>query len=487
LQRLPAGARAGSNIPWLNLRGLMMRRVLHILLVPSLVAVLSNAAVAQAPPGPIPGDDPRARLTTGLVELLLAGDSAAAAAYVRSHAAPTADMARLLTGLARIAAEAAGVPGLAIARTVGVPDGPGGVELSDGLVVMLTTAGDPPRIVNMLLGRMRPDGERGPQGARFASLPALEQHVGQAVAAAEFSGVVLAARGEDVLFHRAFGLANREDGVPVRPDTRFNLGSINKALTTVAILRLAQEGRLRLDDPVGTHVRGLSDEIARKVTIRHLLQHRGGVGDYLSDPQFAASPARFRTVDALLGLMRDRPLDFEPGSGQRYSNSGYVLLGAVIESLTGRAYHDVIDEWVLKPSGMTSTSPDGEVPNTALGYTRGAPGSTAPLARSTFRPPGTPAGGGYSTATDLHRFLLALASDRLLDQQHTDVMVNGFDAATARGDRTGAYGIAGGAPGINAFAEVDLRTREVVVVLANLDPQAAVSLGASLVQRLPER
>jgi D-alanyl-D-alanine carboxypeptidase len=467
-----------------------MNRILASLLaVPLLALGLDAGAAAQIPPEPVPNDDPRARLAAGFMEPLLAGDTAAAAAFLRTNAAPSADVDGLVARLGRVAAEIAASSDVQIAEAVGVPNGPGGVRLSDGLIVLIEPSGEPPRIARLVVGRMRGSPAGVAQGERFASLEALERHLAAAAAGDRFSGVVMAARGDDVLVHRAYGHADREQGLPVRSDTRFNLGSVNKAFTAVAVLRLAQEGRLGLDDPVGTHVRGLSDEIARKVTLRHLLQHRGGVGNYLSDPRFASDPDRFGAVDDLVALVRDRPLDFEPGTDQRYSNTGYVLLGAVVESLTGRAYHDVIREWVLEPAGMTDTGPAGadRVANTAVGYSRGGPGSEGPLARSTFRAPGTPAGGGYSTAEDLLRFLLALAADRLLQPRYTDVLLNRFQEAQVSGPRTGIYGIAGGAPGINAFAEIDLRTREVVVVLANLDPPTATSLGASLVGRLPER
>ncbi|MDP2497295.1 MAG: serine hydrolase domain-containing protein [Candidatus Palauibacterales bacterium] len=142
-----------------------------------------------------------------------------------------------------------------------------------------------------------------------------------------FSGVILAARNDEVSFHRAYGQAQRDPSRPVRPGTRFNIGSLVKPFTGAVVLRLVQEGRLQLDDTVGRYVEGLRPEIAGQVTIMHLLRHRSGLGDYLELPEFREHPDRFDSVDALMSLVREQPLEFEPGTRRRYSNSGFVLLG----------------------------------------------------------------------------------------------------------------------------------------------------------------
>ncbi|NIP59022.1 MAG: serine hydrolase, partial [Gemmatimonadetes bacterium] len=131
---------------------------------------------------------------------------------------------------------------------------------------------------------------------------------------------------------------------PVRTDTRFNVGSLMKPLTGVAVLRLAQEGRIELDAPVGRYLEGLGPEVAREVTVRHLLRHRSGLGDYLTLPEFRADPDGFGSVDDLMAVIRDQPLEFEPGSRERYSNSGFVVLGALVEAATGRSYEAVLQD-----------------------------------------------------------------------------------------------------------------------------------------------
>jgi CubicO group peptidase (beta-lactamase class C family) len=323
----------------------------------------------------------------------------------------------------------------------------------------------------------------GPPG-RFDTFDALDRYLSEAAANDRFSGVVLASRGDDVVFHRAYGQADREAGVPARPDTRFDIGSVDKAFTEVAILRLVQEGRLKLDDAVGNHLEGLSPGLAT-ATIRQLLQHRGGAGDYLADPVFQSDPARYGTVAELLALIGDRDPDFEPGTRSQYSNSGFVLLGGVVEALTGRSYHAVIREWVLEPAGMTDTGPEGRdrSPNTAAPYTSRQGGPDAPLARSSFGTVPTPAGGGFSTAEDLRRFLRAVGENRLLDARHTDMLVN-EDAEV--GTRVTHWGVMGGAPGINAAAGIEFARDHIVVVLANLDPPVAESLAPGLLLNFPD-
>jgi D-alanyl-D-alanine carboxypeptidase len=450
-----------------------------------LLGAFPGSASAQGGPQPLPDDDPRLPLVRGLLEPLLRGDSAAAAAYVLRNAAASAQPDTLLGRLSRIMNEVRGVADQPVERFTTSPAGAVMVILADGWAVTVGTSGEPPRIGTLGLARLRtvPDGAAGGEPPiRFSGAAELDAALRDRTASGLFSGVVLAVRGDAVLFERAYGHADRERGTPIRMDTRFNLGSGNKAFTATAILRLAQEGALRLDDAVGLHVPELPSEIGDRVTVRHLLQHRSGLWDYLAAPEFQRDQERYRDAGELTRLITSRPLQFDPGTSVRYSNSGYVLLGAVIESLTGRAYHDVIRDWILVPAGMTSTGPEGveQHPNTALGYSRREGGG---VARSTFSAVATPAGGGYSTAEDMRRFVAAVAADRLLEPRWTDVLVSGY-VDPAPGSRRGFWGIGGGAPGISAMVQADLATGEVVVVLANLDPPSAELVAGSIRGRL---
>lgn len=314
--------------------------------------------------------------------------------------------------------------------------------------------------------------QAGPGSSPFSleagSLSELHAELTELARTDRFSGVVLMARGEAVHFSEAYGDRDREEGVPVEPGTRFNIGSLGKSFTGVAILRLLQEGRISLDDPVGVHLPSLPENLGSRVTIAHLLQMRSGMGDYLMDPTFQANPGRYANTKALLELIASRPLEFAPGSDTRYSNSGFVVLGAILEALEGRSYHEVMDAWIFTPLGMSDTGPEGPgAPgNTAFGYSAG-PLGTDPLRRFPAAP-ATAAGGVYSTASDLHRFVLALLSDELLDPVHTDLFLNMYvPGADPSIRKTNRYARAGGAPGVSAVTIGDPATLDVVVVLSN--------------------
>ncbi len=295
---------------------------------------------------------------------------------------------------------------------------------------------------------------------------ALEAHLDSLAASDRFSGVVALVRGDTRVFDRAFGSADREAGVRNRLDTRFNLGSINKAFTAIAIRQLAKAGKLALTDELIQHLPDYPNrEVAERVTIAQLLEHRSGIGGNIFEAPAGGSRNDLRRTADFLALFAHEPLQFEPGSRQQYSNAGYVVLGAVIERLSGMSYYDYVRANVFEPAGMASTGSyarDSLPPNTAIGYTRGGPGSEArgPLRRNTETLPGrgSAAGGGYSTAEDLLRFARALREGRISEGP------------------PGGLGIAGGAPGINAILETDIAGYD-LVVLANLDPLAAEEVG----------
>jgi CubicO group peptidase (beta-lactamase class C family) len=281
-----------------------------------------------------------------------------------------------------------------------------------------------------------------------------------------FSGVVLVARNGVPQFERAVGMAERGHGVPVRIDTKFNLGSINKIFTELVLRQLQAEGRLALDDRLSRHLPDLpSREIASQITLQQMLEHRSGLGDFFGERFDATNPTAIRALADYLPFIVGRPPEFAPGTSQRYSNAGYLLLGLVIEKVTGQSYYDAVRERVFVPAGMVDTASyagDEIVPNLASGYTRGGPGVAAGALRSNvyLRPGrGSSAGGGYSTAPDLLRFEQALRKGT----------IGPNDPWVARG----GPGIAGGADGINAALEGNWRTGWTVIVLSNLDPPSA--------------
>lgn len=276
------------------------------------------------------------------------------------------------------------------------------------------------------------------------------------VAAGEFSGVVLVAKDGAPVFQRAYGLADREAGAANTIETAFNLGSINKFFTQIAIRQLANAGKLDVDSSLARAWPAYpNQDVARRVTIRQLLQHRSGVGGNI----FAAPPGKtrgdIRRLADYLPLFVNEPLQFEPGTNQRYSNAGYIVLGLLIERLSGEDYFDYVRSHIYELAGMSRTASwtvDSLPPNTAKGYTG------TPLGPNTALLPGrgSSAGGGYSTAHDLLRLINALRANKI-----------------PGGPAAGSVGIAGGAPGLNAAMEGDLPGGYDVIVLSNLDPPAA--------------
>ena len=291
-----------------------------------------------------------------------------------------------------------------------------------------------------------------------AQAPAWQVSVDSLARLDQFSGVVLVARGGVPQFERAYGMADREAGRPNNLETAFNLGSINKFFTAIAIRQLAAAGKLDLDSSLARAWPDYANaDVARRVTIRQILEHRAGIhGDIFGAPA-GRTRHDVRSLADYFELFKSQPLQFAPGSRQQYSNAGYIVLGLLVERLSGESYYDYVQRHIYEPAGMTRTGswPVDSLPaNTAFGYT----GDSWPRTRNTERLPGrgSSAGGGYSTAHDLLRLINALRAGEI-----------------ASAPPTGMVGVAGGAPGLNAVMEGDLPGEYDVIVLANLDPPAA--------------
>ena len=188
----------------------------------------------------------------------------------------------------------------------------------------------------------------------------------------KFSGVVLIAKDGKPVFEKAYGLANKAKNIPNNTETRFNLGSMNKMFTAVAIAQLAEAGKLSFDDTVGKHLPDYPNkDVANKVTIHQLLTHTSGLGSYWN-AKFEAKKATIKSVSDYLALFADEPLKLEPGKRFQYSNSGFIVLGAIIEKVSGQSYYDYVREHIYKPAGMKNTDAyemTANTPNLAMGYT----------------------------------------------------------------------------------------------------------------------
>jgi D-alanyl-D-alanine carboxypeptidase len=330
----------------------------------------------------------------------------------------------------------------------------------------------------------------------------------QESAEGRFSGAVLIARQGQPIFTQAYGLADRERGIANTLQTRFRVGSINKMFTGLAVVQLVEAGKVQLADSLGTYVADYPDKAtASKVTIEQLLSHTAGTGD-LFGPEYEAHRLEVRTLqDFFVMLYADRNLRFEPGSRWEYSNYGYILLGVVIERVSGQSYYDYVHDHIYKPAQMWSSGSEAEdefVPERGVGYTLASGtmvhSSAAPLpylrpntSSLPFR--GSSAGGGYSTVHDLLNFATALLADRLLSARYTELLMAGrvetdhgthygygFETRTIKGLRS--VGHSGGGIGMNGMFEIFPDIGYVVVVLANLDPPAAGRISTLIAERL---
>jgi CubicO group peptidase (beta-lactamase class C family) len=213
-------------------------------------------------------------------------------------------------------------------------------------------------------------------------------------------GVVLVARNGVPVFRKAFGQANREWGIPNAPDVEFWIGSITKQFTALAILQLAEDGKLSLDDPITKFVE-IAPPAWQGITIRHLLSHTSGIPNHTSLPEWGAQTWVERSPEDLIRFIRDRPLDFAPGAKFQYDNTGYVILGFIVQKVSGQPLSGYLSAHVFDPLGMKHTGfVGGQVlPRRASGYDQDGTRWLADLWAPAIKDSG--AGGIYSTADDL--------------------------------------------------------------------------------------
>ena len=339
----------------------------------------------------------------------------------------------------------------------------------------------------------RPADLRIPRMDQAAAIAALTARADAAARRDAFSGVVLVARGDKLLLQRAWGVADRETGAPVTLDTKFRLGSMDKMFTAVATLQLVQAGKLSLDGSVGQYLPQYPNVDIARATIRQLLTHAGGTGDIFG-PEFDKQRLSLKTHDDYVRLYGARGPDHVPGKDYRYSNYGFVLLGDIIEHVSGQSYYDYVDQHVYAPAGMHDTGSlpeDVDVPDRARAYTRKDAAAPWSDAASTLPYRGTAAGGGYSTAGDLLKFARALRAGTLLSPELQAQMLRkqtpwyGYGFMVADEEGVPAYGHGGGAQGMNGELRIFPTLDEVVVALANVDPQAATRLVEYYQVRMP--
>ncbi len=468
----------------------MRRHFITILSAGALFGFTAGAGAQQQPPAA----SPRVERARELARLAIAADSAAMHRFVEERFSPEfmriAPMPEHLSALFQMGGRLAGRE-LRSASEAAPGDvtllyfSPATEEFLRFRVLVDTAA--PYRVREVSPPQPGGGPPSAPAAAAASDKEAMRQlhaYAGRLAAVDLYSGTLLLARGDRVLHEDAYGLASREYRAPNRPDTRYNLGSINKMFTAVAILRLVESGRLSLQDPVEKHLPGVLDqEVARKVRIEHLLTHTSGLGDFLFTPEMMPlNRASFRHVaDFLPHLANDR-LAFEPGTRWAYSNTGFLVLGAILERVTGEEYHTHVRRTIFQPLGMSNTDSyarDAVVEGLASNYELDADATGRRWRNVTFDVPvrGTPAGGGFSTSRDLYTFMRALTGNQLLSPQMTQAMLT---PRPGLGSPSYGYGIqilspsgniighTGGGPGVSDFVAVHRPSGTITVALSNL-------------------
>jgi CubicO group peptidase (beta-lactamase class C family) len=305
-----------------------------------------------------------------------------------------------------------------------------------------------------------------------------------------FSGTVLLAAGGKPLVKKGYGSANVEWQIPNAPDTKFRIGSITKQFTSMLLMQLREQGKVKLEDSVCVYVAPCPDAW-KPVTIHHLLTHTSGIPTYTGIPAWREVNMVPKTVDQVIAFFRDLPLQWAPGEKYAYNNSGYFLLGVVVEKATGKKYEQALQDMILTPLGMTDTGYDWSktiIPRRASGYT-GRGDALANAAALDMQHPYS-AGAMYSTVEDLLKWDQALHTEKLLPEAAKKVMwtpvLNGYaygwTIVTPSPQTFGYRRIAHGG-GINGFSAMIVRVPDpnvTAIVLSNNDTGNASAVARDL-------
>ena len=298
-----------------------------------------------------------------------------------------------------------------------------------------------------------------------------------------FSGSVILAKGDKVLYKAAYGMASKRYNVPNNLQTKFNLGSMNKMFTSVGIMQLVESGKLSLNDKLSKYVdeSWLSKDISDKIEIRHLLTHSSGLGSYFNQTFMETSKNLYRSLDDYKPLIKGEKLQFEPGTDNQYSNTGMFMLGVVIEKVTGQDYFNYIHKHIYQPADMINSDSyemDQPVSNLAIGYEpnrKNLTGWNNNLYLHVLK--GGPAGGGFSTVEDLQNFALALTRYKLVGENFTKQLYSikpnlhspnygyGFQVDGTINNRIIGHG--GGFDGINSNLDIYLDRGYISIVMSN--------------------
>jgi CubicO group peptidase (beta-lactamase class C family) len=305
-----------------------------------------------------------------------------------------------------------------------------------------------------------------------------------------FMGSVLVARGDEILLNKGYGKANLEQNIPNGPDTKFRIGSLTKQFTAALVLLLQQDGKLRIEDPVRKYLPD-APKSWDKITLAELLGHNSGIPEIQSDPRFRSWAMSPHTHAEELALFKDRPLDFEPGSKNEYSNSNYLVLGAVIEKVTGEDYGTLLRNRIFKPLGMNNSGVDKDglvLPKRAQGYNNNN-GHLEPAPSESMSVPWS-AGSVYSTTNDLLRWERGLFGGKVLSATSLKAMTtpgrvsHGFGVGVSMEDGFKVVDHNGAIEGFVAHLAYVPEPRIVVIVLSNVFGGAPPAMGNQLVETM---
>lgn len=264
-----------------------------------------------------------------------------------------------------------------------------------------------------------------------------------------FAGNVFIADKDRVIYFKSFG--NNSQGKPNHPEQQFGLASLGKMFTAVGVLQLIQNKQVSLDSTIAVYLPQFKNEtLAKEVTIRHLLTHTSGMGDFFENPEYQKNAGNYKTTSDFLPLLEADTLSFKPGSSWQYSNSGFILLALIIEKVTGNTFVDYVENHILQKAGMTMTNI------------------------------GSGAGGGFSTVPDLYQFAKALKSNKLLDKETTRLFFEytiddtwGLGSVHQKLGSESIFGHGGDYEGVCTDFAMYLNSGHTVIILSNMDPPFA--------------
>ncbi|HAC16663.1 MAG TPA: serine hydrolase [Bacteroidetes bacterium] len=309
----------------------------------------------------------------------------------------------------------------------------------------------------------------------------MEQIVQSYVADKQFMGSILVAQHDQVLLDKGYGYANLEWKIHNSPSTKFRIASLTKQFTAVAILLLEEQRKLKITDLLNKYMTDAPDAW-NDITIFHLLNHTSGIPNYTKFPNFSAFTTSPKTPEQQIDYFRDKPLQFKPGSDFEYNNSAYVLLGYLIEKLSGQSYQDFIVEHIFKPHAMNDSGYDSHA-EIILYRASGYMVSPNEFRNADYLDMSIPYSGGslYSTTHDLLRWEERLFGGKILSSASLNKMIKpfinnyglGIMIQPIEGQQTIMH--AGGTSGFSTFMLYSPKKQLTVIILANLNPLGFVA------------